>query len=263
MKAFQDIMSSGVLWATDVRYMNDASEIAYGLKLVEGEIAELQKEAEEMAVLLRSLQSELSYSHCFVFSLSENRDDLPQWTAYGGRLGGLAIGFETSANVGDGSSSDAKMGNVLVNVVYDQNLQKSSVQALLQKAFSIYQKIRQDGMHSIGDFTGFVANRVFQHLIRLKHPCFSHEGEWRLVLEIPPNDKKIDYHSNAMGLVPHVTFKITERGGGLFNKKMPIPKVVQGPTADSHLAKEALLGFLQRKEYGMTEVLVSDIPIRF
>jgi hypothetical protein len=262
MKAFQDIMSSGVLWATDVRYMNDASELTYGLKLVEEEISGLQKEAEELAVLLQGVQSRLSYSRCFVFSLSENRDDLPQWTAYGGRFGGLAIGFETSGNVGDGGSSDAKMEDVLVNIVYDTNLQKSSVQVLLQKALSIYRKIRQDGVRSIGDFTGFVANVLFQHLIRLKHPCFRHEAEWRLVVASLLDDKEIDYHSNATGLIPHVTFKIVARTDLLY-KRMPIRIIVQGPTADSHLAKEALLGFLRRKGYQGTEVLVSDIPLRF
>jgi hypothetical protein len=262
MNAFQDMMSSGVLWATDVRYMNDASEFAYGLKLVEEVISELRKEDEGLARLLRSIESRLSYLRLFVFSLSEKSNDLSQWTAYGGRLGGLAIGFETSVLVID-RSSDPKMKDILlINVEYDKDQQRSSVRTLLHKALSIYQKIGEDQV-SRGVITGFIAERLFYHLIRLKHPCFSHEAEWRLVVtSLGPFDENIEYHSNAMGLVPHVLFKMVARAGPLTGK-MPIRTIVQGPTVDKDLAKEALLGFLRRKGYQMTEVLVSDIPIRF
>src|SRR5262245_41955776 len=95
---FMGIMSDRHVWAYDIRYANDASEITYGMKLIEEVISELQSDANELGGLTQQIEFRMNMFPIFVLSLSQEKDDLSQWIAYGGRLGGFAIGFHTFAD---------------------------------------------------------------------------------------------------------------------------------------------------------------------
>ena len=89
------ILSSGQLWATNVKYLNDSSEYAYADRLV-GEVFDDLKPSELMRKILTIVTDNPQsrgfdvYTSCFC----ESGDLLSQWRAYAGHGTGYAIEFD-------------------------------------------------------------------------------------------------------------------------------------------------------------------------
>ena len=81
----------------------------------------------------------------------------------------------------------------------------------------------------------------------------------------------IKYRLAKIGLVPYVELLPRKFGVekarelGIEMGPLPIRTVVQGPTPESDLAHESLVGFLTSKGYLLSaeDVLRSDVPLRF
>jgi hypothetical protein len=147
------------------------------------------------------------------------------------------------------------------------------VSALLNKALSIYREIGKDiaqDMMSRGSLNSRISHMLLDPLIdlilRFKHYGFRNEAEWRLLCIVPSKDANVQYHAGRMGLVPHISVKLTPiTGVWIYKERMPLRVVVQGPTAEPHVAKEALDGYLRRRNYREphTCIRTSTIPLRF
>jgi hypothetical protein len=275
VRGFMGILSSGELQVSNILYMNDASELKYGRDLVEKLFVKLRSDVEELPGLLSSLDLWLS-SHVFAFSMSEDGNDLSQWKAYAGGLGGLAIGFGEFSNtdVEVNSSTPLKMTELLVNIVYEPCRQQSAVMALLTKALSIYRdlgkNIVQGDMRSKGGLNTSISNMLIEPIIDLilkfKHEGFRNEAEWRLLCIVHSEDaNRVQYREGRMGLVPYVSVKLTPKSGVyIVPPRMPIRVVVQGPTSEPNIAEKALRGYLDRRNYKEhTEIRASTVPLRF
>jgi hypothetical protein len=99
-------------------------------------------------------------------------------------------------------------------------------------------------------------------LVSFKQPGFKHEEEWRLVYSLGMWTKGgTQYHVGEMGLIPHLPLKLTHRAG-IYCNRLPLPEVVQGPTAEPELALQALNSFLGDLGYN-TSTRKSKMPLRF
>ena len=108
LKDSKGILQSGKLWATEVRYMNDASELDYALEFARQELDKFldeyppststrQKLAGQLRLALDSGETKWREDFfCFVACFCEEADLLSQWRGYGAG-GGYAMGFDVAA----------------------------------------------------------------------------------------------------------------------------------------------------------------------
>jgi hypothetical protein len=101
LEAACKILESGKVWASNVYFLNDSSEVAYGADVVEEGISSCSGIPEALRQLLRAgphgeasgfMRTARTWP-AHVFCLSEHPDSLGQWRAYGKSGGGVAIGF--------------------------------------------------------------------------------------------------------------------------------------------------------------------------
>ncbi|MGA7521522.1 MAG: DUF2971 domain-containing protein [Acidobacteriaceae bacterium] len=105
VQGFHGIVSSGSIYATDVRFLNDAEEFVHARKVAE----DLVKGAEErgeygfplrwhLEWLVKNIfQSDFlnpSKAQIFVVSFTDSEDDLSQWRAYSHGSHGVSISFD-------------------------------------------------------------------------------------------------------------------------------------------------------------------------
>lgn len=128
------IMASGKLRVSNILYMNDASELDHGRRLFQKVLDELRSDPNELRGISSSLEGFLIRRNSIcAFSMSEKEDDLPQWNAYSGGLGGFAIGFDVRSDV-DVQVDKCSLGGVkelFVNIVYDPDEPKLAREALV------------------------------------------------------------------------------------------------------------------------------------
>lgn len=95
------ILSSKSFWLTDLRYMNDMSELQYAQQVIERcisdkmnvpSLTEIQKEF--LSRISRTYSPFGSSASIYSASFCENGNLLSQWRAYRGQGGGYALGFD-------------------------------------------------------------------------------------------------------------------------------------------------------------------------
>ena len=93
------IFSSNALWASKIHYLNDSTEFELALSLAKEVLFEkletMPDDREKIKCLLDNIPIIQKVNVCVV-SLSQKRDLLSQWRAYGGSSGGYSVGFKTS-----------------------------------------------------------------------------------------------------------------------------------------------------------------------
>src|SRR5262249_9043057 len=119
LHALRGIMDSQVLWATDIRYMNDASELTYGIQIARetflGDSRPAVQRLLSELVRVEGIGDQLPDFSVFVASLSQCRDSLSQWRAYS--RGSLGVAIEFGVNGIARAASDA--GFMLRRCIYN------------------------------------------------------------------------------------------------------------------------------------------------
>ena len=160
-ESFLNIIKYKTVWATESKYLNDATEFQYGLRLAD----EISKSpdinlSDAAKWFLETAERKL---YTYVFSLSKQGDLLSQWRAYCSE-GGVSIGFSRND-----LEEIAKQHNLeLVECVYDEEVQRRKLKEALEEdkdQESFYEK-----------FPKLLAS--------FKHPTFLEEEEVRLVSEL-------------------------------------------------------------------------------
>jgi hypothetical protein len=93
------ILNSKTIWASEIRYLNDATEFRTALDAVSAELRARLNDLDSSEANARGERlfrefTALEESSVFVLSLTEDGDDLSQWRAYGGMHSGFALGFD-------------------------------------------------------------------------------------------------------------------------------------------------------------------------
>lgn len=175
------IVESRIVWATDIKYLNDATEFQYGFNLAKEVYSTLNKREivpeirdpklrSDIEKLLGSNANNKNFgSYTCVFSLSTKGDLLSQWRAYCPN-GGVSIGFSKNALERLAEQQRFK----LVQCIYEPDEQKEKLRQVL-RGWSEHGQ-------PISDFTSF--STAFRRTVAsLKHPEFREEIEFRLVSE--------------------------------------------------------------------------------
>lgn len=261
------ILKSRAVWATHTQYLNDRSEYSHASQLARRQISQKTRDAgtsDEDIEILEVMQNALigveRLCVC-VFSLSEDRDSLSQWRAYGGGSSGFAIGIgrDTLREVGDRPSSP-RLGKCIYDPIVQIKLIAQLVDAVLNEA----RKLRTE---QPDDWHANVSEKMEEYMHGyaplLKHHKFSDEKEWRLITgPISPIAIDLQFRAGVSMITPY--FQISLDGPTPDHTFAPKEIVVGPAPAHDYAAAAVVLLLLSRGMVACAEngVIKSVVPYR-
>jgi Protein of unknown function (DUF2971) len=280
------IVQSQQLWASNAAFLNDSTELTY----IRGVLAEVAKEfrdeygvtarireyaasavagtgrfsptegqtASVISILESAPTMAGSVFDVYVSCFCSHGDLLSQWRGYPSSGGGYALGLRPE--------SIRRGGGVLRRVIYDEETQRRLLYDLLAPIVDAMASADPDDAKDLWDWL------VREHLGRVyaslqecsfcfKHPGFTEESEWRLVIlrtrdqKQRPNDAPPDLRATRTGLLPYLRRSLEGDG---------VAEVVVGPSSQPTLAADAAVQLLRNAGYENARdmVLHSAIPLR-
>lgn len=277
INGLEGILSQRTLWATDVAYMNDASEYEYTKGLVE-EVLTTPGRRLAMADLIGRTANELGasvYASCFC----ETGDLLSQWRAYSGQGTGYAIEFNLKqliealghiepriqawVTVGKVEYDEMRQRGILKHIAERHLASTEPTQAEFHRAATTpvpqtQQKEKEQRVSKLMmeltsrsrvTMWAMLAIRPF-----LKSPAFSEEREWRIATMCPAQGESFRKSSGLFA--PYRELPL----GNADN--LPITRVIIGPSRHPTQARASLERFLQNHNLNQIQVDASPIPLR-
>ena len=264
----KNIISGRVLWASDIRYMSDASELGSTAKLIQEVSANLVhdgwlREAELLHQFAIWVESRFTAGHALFAACFSERGNLPsQWGGYCPSGNGYSLGCEPD----DLCAAATLQAFSLVKFVYDRDEQvallREVITAVMEHTYAFGQAGTSDLSPDNCYYPAFEALEfdLLKIAIALKHGAFYEEKEWCVVSEVitQTDDPSISYRPGASMLVPLMQFKLPT---GQSNR-LKVPQVFVGPTPHPNLAINAMVSFLSAEAEGTRKVWTADIPYR-
>lgn len=289
LKGFLGIVNDGELWATNIFYMNDQTELKRALELLNDELnPRIETVKEEKIKLPRKalgpetnpdvfkIEAKLQFLEnvknnasgltrnnefqFYVCSFTELDDSLSQWRGYCQDGNGISVGFDFRA-----FKSDLN----LRKCNYDEEDQKQILKELVDGWFNQFvlnieaniDKTKGNSNFGIGAIVSshFVVKCIssfFKVAPLFKHPKYKDEAEWRIV--IGGGKEKLSKHIKIVDstyiLKPYYCLALAR-----------LPQIMQfkvGPSSHISLNKSSAQLFLTSKNMDPELVVESEIPYR-
>jgi Protein of unknown function (DUF2971) len=270
------IVQSGKLRASDVLYLNDASELEHARGVIHAVLRKAvyattdQPDRALLGTMLDGWEDDPPVAEVYAFCLTENGDQLSQWRAYGGSAG-YSIGFRTAnwhtANFTTGDPDEWMLR--LGKVIYDPRSQRAAVKELLARACRFLREQLRGGPMQVQQYQEFILTvnwLLLTHVTAFfKNSTFREEQEWRLIRARSTRTRRtrymdypVTFRAGSMGLIPYIDLQLRVTAG----PPLPLAVVRHGPTPNPPLSQSALRRYLSSKNYGRTPVGGSTIPLR-
>jgi hypothetical protein len=255
------IVEKTELWATQIQYMNDATEFGLALRLarelLENIIGTPGNRSEKTAAcgrLKRSLEG-IQDINIFAVCFCQNSDLLSQWRGYAGGRYGYAIGFDTDQLMQTADKDRFILGPCIYDTAVQRQIIDEAVADCIQRELSTTTK-------ASWGFHGPLADVLFRCGVFFKDPAFADEMEWRLISPIVLyGNEMIQFRTGHSMITPYYKLSIKHEDG------LPIRQVMVGPCPHMELAKSAITSLLI--QHGKTDpmrgqqiALGSAIPFR-
>ena len=252
-QGLEGILKSKEIWLTDVRYLNDTTELEYGLEFVSETLQEYMRKYNSMTNFVLPTLSNLknlsrkkanltAYAACFC----ESNRVLSQWIRYADEGHGYAMGF-------DAEKLPVGKNLNLFKVFYDPAEQREIIWTYLDR--EVRKPLEKDEMsHEMAH--AYLGNLI-ACLTCFKHSVFEEEREWRLVFthDISSFFRKLQFRQYDRFIIPYFALDLVGSSG-----ELPIVKVSQGHQFDKPLGEEALGLFLE-KQGVRVEIDTFDVPL--
>lgn len=287
------IIDSGGLWATRSSFLNDETELKYGIKLFKSRLVQKishMAKSGERSYLESVLTAFDHYSEAldfdgesiYLLSASKNGDSLNQWAHYSGQSG-AAIGLRADHQLLiAGENEDAvpyskklPESGELVNpcyslagwrsVIYDENLQLKKVDELIDfllesKATmkAVEQNARDNGVAARLEIIRTVWMPVRLVCTFLKHPSFKDEREVRQVF-LDATGELTRFRSTESAIVPFLMTRFTSESSSTVEPTSHLAHVRLGPGARQNRLRP-IQEFLEKSGHQEIEVSMSNCP---
>ena len=260
------ILDKGEIWASHICYLNDAAEFAYAVDRIMPVVASRNShttdkdEPHALDLVVEYLQVFrpgmarhvlLSSYGAYVFSLSENPDQLSQWRGYCKPGDGYALGFHSETVL---KGLDTKE-YLLLPCQYDQVEQDVLLSWIIDRALTNARDM-QAMDPALKEF--FKENVLAQFLSTffelapiIKHRSFKEEKEWRLYTRT--KNIGIKLRPGRSLLVPYHAIDLKPLGTNL-----GLAEIVIGPTPYPLLDANSLLMTIAKS----VKITLSKIPFR-
>ncbi len=262
------IVRSGALWATQVACLNDSSELLYGMRLARDAMAECAARNSDVAHMMglgaAILADEKAIaSEWFVSCLTERRDDLSQWRAYGGGEGGYAIGFEAASLLGAGAPDRSFLGPVSYDHAANMKLTRDIAAGMVRHfRAGLANDERRVPARWVQDFLASWDAAMTPLAPMLKDPAFSSEMEWRIIRRITTADAAcMKYRQKPSMMVRHLPLRFPSLGG---LETLPIVEIMVGPCRHIQTSVASVSALLRSHRYppDKTRVTMSRTPFQ-
>ncbi|MEO8157919.1 MAG: DUF2971 domain-containing protein [Betaproteobacteria bacterium] len=267
------IIESSRLWATNYRFLNDASEVAYGMTLFES-IAQARLAKAENDVVAEFLGRTLHTANafdgmfdCYIACFCERDDLLNQWRVYASSGGGYALGLKAKEIGRRWGELNTTQDFVLRKVVYNEELQRKLIAEVLNLTSIVLSEATQavsvaDANNLIARCCQFVRTEVADYLFCFKHPAFAVEEEWRLCHIVSPGEEDhVLFRDGPYGLTPYVCLDPSPMAG-VHHNKLPLARITHGPVPDPSNVRFAINKLLRARGYAFVETAGSVLPVR-
>jgi hypothetical protein len=258
------ILVSNRVWASDVRYANDTSELVYADQVVKDELERLLRQRSISPAVQRFLSDYSSRGNIFsprlrvfAFCVCEAFDRLSQWREYAVKGAGYAIGFASAeiaqVRLVDDPPQGAAGYRTFQKVIYEPGQQHDLVRRILVGCATVAERHPpQSGR------VWLRLNMLLSHFrLFIKDFGFHEENEWRAVAAIyEDNTGAIKRRTNSNGeAIPYVEAVFP---GSSVDDRLPIAEIMRGPNA--RLGQEELDQLVRESGFPGVEITRSYIP---
>lgn len=236
------IVGSGILRASDIRYMNDSAELKHTLDLLRDHITARIMGGTDHPEPLKKLLDWLSHRvvsgpMLFGGSFRANGNLLSQWRGYSMHGKGVSLGFEPEHIHRCASRQGFQVGRC----IYDSSQQESLIQQIVDAVEDMALEYRGDE-HRWAEALEQIEGWLLRIASVLKHPSFEEEQEWRIVSPVihDTESQAIQFREGASMLVPFYAFELTAGD----NAPIRLEHVFLGPTSNIDLSMNSLRLYL-------------------
>ena len=262
----EGMLRNGMVWLTDFRFLNDRTEMVYGLEQGKDFVRDKLIEAAD-GIRQRYCREIIEYSEIsspnefYVFSTSDKKDDLSQWRGYASEGRGFTIGICGQSVRKLTESDDPPFG--FGRVIYDKDKQCSILSSAFEEVENrLRHFLKNDPSQAdmLFDKASICLDTVIEgRAAASKHSSFSSECEWRIVSVIargvPDDDVKIRVSGDR--LVPYVQVYLNPE-----TKKLPVKEVGIGPGFVGSEVTHAVETLLRVTGHDDAQIYFADAPYR-
>lgn len=266
------IIQSQKLWGTESSYLNDGSEIKYGLKLLEDILFSFAKDKEPWAHKLVALTIEslkrLHNTEIYISCFCENGDLLSQWKGYSQFGEGFAIGLEANQL----SRFKRKHPFVYIDirkVIYDRETQSSITRQIINTFYTDIKKLISDNPNEadyiIDHASSALATPLEMNLLRFKHQSFKEEHEWRAIYindeRFEPMYTKPSFRATTADIIPYIELDISP-SAQKDKWYLPISEIIIGSKINYDKACKSISLLYRNLDTDLPKLVSSKIPLQ-
>jgi Protein of unknown function (DUF2971) len=249
----EGIIRTRAIWASDYRFLNDATEFNYGLsifdRIFDPSVVPLP-DVSEMIGRFRKATSEFSL---LIASFCKHHDLLSQWRGYSD-----AAGYAVGLNAEWLQQNAEVQGFHLVPVCYDIGTQDRIIR---DKIKLLKTWVEQSQSRTLFEVTKEWWAHILLSIAALKNEHFKEEVEYRLVKVTDSWPLGINARPSRRGLIPYLPFRLDAKiiEHPLFHpNNIGIERIVVGPALEDQqlAAVDALLA----SQHMRLEIVKSTIP---
>jgi len=243
--------------------MNDSAEFNYALDLLLSLVKEKYSMINVHSTTIHFLElwpQIRIFPNVYVTAFSTESDQLSQWRSYCPPVGGFNIGFDKEKLRQYLESQEAELDRC----IYKANEQRNLLNEVAQKIFALHKAYERDTKFE--DLTleqktessvmfREIVRQIFKLAPRVKHPSFSEENEWRLVIQdTRPEKKNAQYRISRSLLIPYVEVGPIDQDC--------FAQIVVGPCPHIDLSQQSVERFILATLGRKIKVIKSAIPYR-
>jgi hypothetical protein len=268
LEAFLSIVEHGLLRATSLQYLNDASEGVLGISLIrETALRECKHSGGIDRTFLETLVSWLEgpmlldTGTVYVLCFSEKRDDLSQWRGYTPHGRGMCFGIDVSL-LSERMGRQPGGGWTIHNCRYGKQAQQAWANNILKlmRLRAIQNHISgRDPQEHFYSVIGSSMQGLMQTIALIKNDSFSNEKEVRLISPvIRHEDPRVKFRPGKSTIIPFVEFQLAPPSEPLSSVDVHI-----GPGPTQPLAHAAVSYVMERYPFARAvHYWPSPIPYR-
>jgi hypothetical protein len=251
LNGFLGIFQTGNLWASNAFFLNDSSEVKYGLELSRDffeKYSYFWDKFYKSQNIFHSFSRTILGSNLFFVSFCENGDLLSQWRGYSQNSEVISLRFNAQIL--------KSLSNITLHkVIYDENIQTKIIDYFLECFCIMKDYFNKHNIYSI-HYVGYWINKFRRLIATFKDKSFSEENEWRLIYDHSDcdNKKNIYFRKKNNYILPYV--EIDE-----INVSTLINQVIVGPSSNNTLSGKSIEYFFGTGKYSI-EIIYSKIPFR-
>ena len=207
------ILQSQKIRATNFSFLNDSTEVRYGLSVIRKVLNDL---ADETRVPVGSIEEALfayaELSDLYVACFTKQPDDLNQWRGYGPLDSDrYALGFRTEGlRLRLDSAPRASVKTYFSQIEYSLDTQLNMIQSVIAARLSV---TRSSGRSRT---PWSIALELLELAATFKDSSFWHEQEWRVIVNsVSRNEVPVNFGVRAGRLRPYVNLCMANPGDQL------------------------------------------------